>query len=233
MAIDLARSAALLGMVAFHLVFDLQMFGILPYGTTAEPFFYWHARLVAGSFLFLAGASLWLAHGAAIRWRSFWRRQARLVGAAALVSAGTYAAFPDYFVYYGILHAIALGSLIGLACLRLPAALVAGLGGLAIWASYALPSPLFDAPLLRFLGLATIPAETIDFEPVFPWIGPLLLGLAFAKTLSARGLWQHLHLPDSPRLRQLSWPGRHSLPIYLLHQPILIGLLYALIFLMA
>lgn len=233
LALDLARSAALLGMVAFHIVFDLQMFGYLPYGTTATPFFYWLARIVAGSFIFLAGVSLWLAHGQGIRWPAFWRRWIKLAAAAALVSAATYAAFPAYFVYFGILHSIAASSLIGLAFLRLPATVTAAAGAAIMVASYQLPSDAFNAPGLRFLGLATIPAETIDFEPVFPWVGPFLLGLAAARLASRFALWRHLALPSTRLLRALAWPGKHSLLVYLVHQPVLMGLIWAATYLMS
>lgn len=214
-------------MLAFHIVFDLQMFGHLPYGTTLHPVFYWHARLVAGSFLFLAGFSLWLAHGAGIRWPAFWRRWLRLVAAAALVSLATYAALPDYFVYFGILHCIAASSLIGLLVLRLPALAVAGLGAAIMAASYILPDPAFNAPLLRFLGLATEPALTVDFEPLFPWVGPFLLGLASARLAEQSGLLPWLALPETRLVRRLAWPGQHSLALYLIHQPILIALIWS------
>ena len=226
LGLDIARSAALLGMVCFHIVFDLQMFGHLPFGTTLHPVFYWHARLVAGSFLFLAGVSLWLAHGQGIRWPAFWRRWIKLVAAAALVTVATYVALPEYFVYFGILHCIAASSLIGLFALRLPAAAVAALGAVIMVASYILPDPAFNAPLLRFIGLATEPAMTVDFEPLFPWVGPFLLGLASAKWASARGLLHRLALSDTPVLRRLAWPGQHSLVVYLIHQPILIALIW-------
>jgi uncharacterized membrane protein len=226
LGLDIARSATLLGMVCFHIVFDLQMFGHLPFGTTLHPVFYWHARLVAGSFLFLAGVSLWLAHGQGIRWPAFWRRWIKLVAAAALVTVATYVALPEYFVYFGILHCIAASSLIGLFALRLPAAAVAALGAVIMVASYILPDPAFNAPLLRFIGLATEPAMTVDFEPLFPWVGPFLLGLASAKWASARGLLHRLTLPDTPVLRRLALPGQHSLMVYLVHQPILIPLIW-------
>ena len=213
-------------MVCFHIVFDLQMFGHLPFGTTLHPVLYWHARLVAGSFLFLAGVSLWLAHGQGIRWPAFWRRWIKLVAAAALVTVATYVALPEYFVYFGILHCIAASSLIGLFALRLPAAAVAALGAVIMVASYILPDPAFNAPLLRFIGLATEPAMTVDFEPLFPWVGPFLLGLASAKWASARGLLHRLTLPDTPVLRRLALPGQHSLMVYLVHQPILIALIW-------
>ena len=114
-AIDLARTVALVGMAVFHFTFDLEMFGLVPPGTTTTGGWAVFARLIAGSFLFLAGLSLVLAHGEGIRWRAFGVRMAKVAGAAALVTAGTYAAFPHAFVFFGILHSIALASLMGLA----------------------------------------------------------------------------------------------------------------------
>ena len=205
LGLDIARSLALLGMVAFHIVFDLQMFGHVPFGTTLHPFFYWHARLVAGSFLFLAGLSLWLAHGAGIRWPAFWRRWIRLAAAAALVTIATYAALPDYFVYFGILHSIAASSLIGLMVLRLHALAVAGLGAAIMAGSYILPDPAFNAPLLRFLGLATEPAMTVDFEPLFPWSVRSFWALPWASLPIATGSGPGSPCPTRPSCA--AWPG--------------------------
>lgn len=214
-------------MVAFHLVFDLQMFGLVPFGTTATPFFYWHARIVAGAFLFLSGVSLWLAHGQGIRWASFWRRWVKLAAAAALVTAATRIAMPDYYVFFGILHCLAASSLLGLLFLRLPALAIAAAGVAVMAASYHLPSEAFNAPFLRFLGLSTIPALTVDFEPLFPWFGPFLLGLASAKLASRLSLWYLLTMPETRVTRALAWPGQRSLAIYLIHQPVLMGLIWA------
>ncbi len=214
-------------MIAFHLVYDLQMFGLLPYGTTLHPFFYWHARIVAGSFLFLAGASLWLAHGTGLRWPAFWRRWGKLVVAALLVTLGTYAAFPAYFVYFGILHCIAICSLIGLAFLRLPALVTAASGAAIMAASYHLPASAFNAAGLRFRVRATLPAESADFEPIFPWLGPFLIGLAAAKLASRHKLWPILALPQTALTHAIAWPGQHSLAVYLIHQPLLLGLIWA------
>ncbi len=226
LALDIARTAALLGMIAFHTVFDLQMFGLAPYGTTATPFFYWHARSVAGAFLFLSGVSLWLAHGRAIRWPAFWHRWGKLAAAALLVTVATRAALPQYYVFFGILHCLAVCSLLGLATLRLPVLVIASLGIAIMTASYHLPSPLFDAPALRFLGLSTVPALTVDFEPLFPWFGPFLLGIACAKLASALSLWPRFHIAKTPLVQKLAWPGQHSLAVYLIHQPVLMGLIW-------
>ena len=222
--LDALRSAALLGMVAFHLSYDLLMFGVIPASYAQTSAFYFHARIVAGSFLLLSGVGLWLAHSQTIHWRAFGRRFAKIAAAAALVTLATRVAMPDYYIYFGILHAIALYSLLGLATLRLPAAVTAALAAAFIAGSYWGQSPNFNAPLLRFLGLATDPAWTMDFEPVFPWFGAVLLGIALGKIGGQLGLWSRLSRLALPSA--LTWPGRHSLAIYLIHQPILMGLVW-------
>lgn len=228
LALDLARTAALLGMAAYHFLYDLQMFGLLPPDYAVSGWLYWHARIVASSFLGLVGISLWLAQGQGIRWPAFWRRWVKVAAAAVLVSIGTRIAVPEAWVFFGILHAIALFSLLALAFLRLPWPVTLATGLAVIWASYALPSEAMNAPLLRFIGLHTEPTWTVDFEPVFPWFAPVLIGLALGKLGSNLGVWQRLaRWPQSqtPAIAALAWPGRHSLIIYLLHQPILFGLI--------
>ncbi len=216
---------ALVGMFAFHFRFDLILFGLLPQKIIATPFFYWHARIVAGSFMTLAGLSLWLAHGQTLRWPAFWRREAKLASAAALVSLGTYLALPDDWIFFGILHSIALGSLLALPFLRLPAPITLLCGALVIGAATVLP-PLvqWNHPALRFIGLQTLQTPTMDLEPLLPWFGLMLLGLGLGRALAPFA--PYAALPDTKLIRALAWPGRSSLVIYLVHQPILMAAIW-------
>lgn len=227
-ALDIARTAALLGMATYHFLYDLQMFGLVPPEFAVSGWLYWHARVVASSFLGLVGISLWLAHGQAIRWPAFWRRWLRVVAAAGLVTLGTRIALPEAWVFFGILHAIALFSLLALPFLRLPWVVTAMAGGAVIWASYALPTEAMNAPLIRFIGLHTEATWTVDFEPLFPWFAPVLIGVALGRLGTGIGLWARLAKWPAQATRLiglLAWPGQHSLIIYLLHQPILFGLI--------
>jgi uncharacterized membrane protein len=226
-ALDLARAAALGAMALFHFVFDLELFGLVAQGTTLQPGWRWLAYLTAGSILFLAGVSLWLAHGAAIRWQGFWRRFAMIAGAALVITAGTAIALPDAFIFFGILHAIAASSLLGLVVLRLPTLALVALGAAVLALPQLARFPLFDAPWFWWSGLQDVGIRSVDYVPLFPWFAPFLFGLAAAKLMARAGLWARLARWQAPRaLAPLAWAGRHSLIIYLAHQPVLIALIW-------
>ncbi|MCX8507349.1 MAG: heparan-alpha-glucosaminide N-acetyltransferase [Rhodobacteraceae bacterium] len=228
-ALDLARTLALIGMVRFHFGFDLESFGVIAPGTMESGFWWVFARIVAGSFLFMAGISLWLAHGQGIRWRGFVKRLVMIMAAAALVTWATHAALGEQFVFFGILHSIALSSLIGLVFLRVPALLTLLAAAAAAAAPDYLRSPAFDAPWFWWTGLSDRPFFAVDYVPTLPWLAPVLAGIAFGRIDSHRGLWDRLrtHTPG-PVLHALTWPGRHSLAVYLIHQPVLITILTAM-----
>jgi uncharacterized membrane protein len=216
-------------MVAFHFVVDLELFGHVPSGTTLSGGWPWFARLVAGSFLFLAGVSLWLAHGRGIRWRPFLRRLGVLALAAAGITLATWLAMPERFVFFGILHSIAVCSVLGLAFLRLPAGATLAAAVLVLLAPGVLRSEAFDAPALFWLGLSTWRPTTMDFEPVFPWLAPCLAGIAAARAADRAGMLDRLSRrpADTAVARALAWPGRNSLWIYLVHQPVLIAAVWS------
>jgi uncharacterized membrane protein len=220
--LDIARTLALVAMGIFHLIWDLTMFGVLPPQTSRSVVMRLSAQIIAGSFLFLSGVSLWLAHRDGIRWRPFLRRLALLCMAALAVSLATRIAMPQAWVRFGILHAIALSTLIGLAFLRAPLAILGGVA-LFVLAVGQLRLAAFDGPLWIWTGLGRQRPWMLDYEPIFPWLGICLLGL-----LAARLFLRDRVAAGSPgRLTTvLSWPGRHSLAIYLIHQPILFALAY-------
>src|SRR5580704_11149664 len=119
-AIDAARGVALAAMVVFHFAFDLDSLGLAALDVGGDPRWRWFARLIAGSFLALSGMSLVIAHAKGMRWEAYLRRLAILAGAAVTVTLATWLMMPREFIFFGILHSIAVASVIGLAFLRLP-----------------------------------------------------------------------------------------------------------------
>ena len=210
-------------MVVFHFTFDLQMFHQIPPGTVESLPWVIFARSVAGSFVFLAGVSLVLAARDGLRWPAFWRSTAVVAVAAMVVSVATWFAVRPGFVFFGILHMIVVGRVLGLAFLRVPP-LLTGLAGIVVWAlPYLVQAPMFDTRWLAWIGFAENPPFSVDLEPIFPWLGPFLLGMAVAGL--AQGALRSGALVN-PLARGLAWAGRHSLRIYLIHQPVLMGALW-------
>jgi uncharacterized membrane protein len=226
-ALDLARGFALAAMAVYHFAWDLEFFGYAPPGMTALGGWKLFARCIASSFLFLVGVSLFLAHAQRIRWPGFLRRLAMVAGAAAAISVATYFAVPGAFIFFGILHQIALASLLGLAFLRLPALLTLAVAVAVIVAPTFLRSTLFDQPAWWWVGLSTVRHRSNDYVPLFPWFGAVLIGIAAAKIAGAAGLFPRL---AEVRFGRWSAPfgffGRHSLAFYLIHQPVLFAALW-------
>ena len=228
--IDIVRGLALLAMASYHFIWDLEMFGYAAQGTAATGWPKLYARGIASSFLFLVGFSLVLAHQSRFKPKSFGKRLATIVGAAALVSIGTYFAFPQAFIFYGILHSIAVSSVAALVFLRLPALVTLAIGiGVIALPNYFV-SPVFDADWLVWTGLSERIPRSLDFVPFFPWFGPVLIGVAAGDLAKRFGVLKSLaDLPKVPAIisRPMSFISRHSLAFYLVHQPILIALIWA------
>jgi uncharacterized membrane protein len=229
LALDFARGIAIIAMAVFHFTWDLEFFGFVERGLTLTIEWKSFARSIATSFLFLAGFSLVLGHGKAIRIRSFVKRFAMVAGAAAIISIATYQAMPQAPIFFGILHSIATASVIGLFFLRLPAIILVLTAIAVIIAPFYLRSEFFDAPLLWWVGLnANIPISN-DYVPILPWFAPFLLGMAFAKYIVDRDFFSTVKQwkNNNFAIRLLAFLGRHSLITYLLHQPILLGIVWA------
>jgi uncharacterized membrane protein len=223
-AVDLARGTALLAMVAYHLSWDIAFFGLVGWDMQDGPFWIVTGSAIAGSFLFLVGVGLALAAAGGLDRRRFLLRLLRVAAGAATISVATWFLLPDAWIFFGILHAIALFSVLGLAFLPLPAWLTALAGAAVIVLPQFVADPVFDRPWLFWVGLGAAPPVSNDYEPLFPWFGPVLLGIAAGRRWLAAGA-------PGGGLRGgavgcgLRWAGRHSLAVYLLHQPTLIGLL--------
>ncbi|MEP1932714.1 MAG: heparan-alpha-glucosaminide N-acetyltransferase [Roseibium sp.] len=224
--LDVARGLAVVAMAIYHFSWDLSWFGFVDWSVSQGQGWRIFAACIAGSFLFLAGISLDLAHHQGIKWRSFWKREAIIIAAAVVVSAVTFFTFGDSFVRFGILHSIAAASLIALPFSRLPLATTVAAAAIFLsmpmWAS----APFFDGPLWLWTGLGNTGHASVDYVPVAPWASVTLMGVAVSSFARKFDLWPKLSVFrfDGLAGKISRWLGRHSLPIYLLHQPVLYGL---------
>ena len=228
--IDIARGVAIIAMVAYHLCWDLSYFRFIAADVGYDPQWVVIARTILSTFLFLVGVGLVLGHGETIRWRAFWRRWIWLAAGALVITIGTYIAFPDSFVYFGVLHAIALFSLLALPFLRAPLWLVIAVALGVIGLSFVFSDALFNEKLFSVLGFWQIPPPTNDLVPIFPFFGVTLLGFAATRLVLRSSLAAKLAAiqPTGRLPKLLGVLGRWSLLIYVLHQPLLLGMIYPL-----
>jgi uncharacterized membrane protein len=222
--VDVLKGVAIIAMIVYHFAWDLSAYQLIGADVTNELGWRLFARSIAGAFLILVGVNLVLSLRKGFRAGPYFRRLAIILAAALLVSLGTWWLDPDTFVFFGILHLIFVASILGLPFVRAPVWLALAVAVLCLAAPHFLKSPFFDSPLWYWLGLSTAPPPTVDYVPVLPWLGVVLIGVAIGRLVLANpgfGLWQW---QGKGRLsRALAFAGRWSLAIYLIHQPILIG----------
>jgi uncharacterized membrane protein len=226
--VDAARGVAIAAMIVFHTAWDLSFLRLIATPVGTDPAWQAFAMGIAGSFLALVGVGLVLAHGRVLRPRAFLRRLATVALAALAVTGATWLAFPESFIYFGILHMITLGSVLALPFLRAPLPLVVAAAAVVLALPWFVRFPALDGRAFGWIGLSADVPPSNDFEPLFPWLAPVLVGVALARIVLA-SRWREPLAAWRPRGavgRGLARAGRWSLVIYLVHQPILLGVLY-------
>jgi len=221
--LDLARGAAVLAMFGYHFAWDLTLFGFTDWPVQAHPWWLAYRTTVLSSFLAIAGIAAVQAPPLTGRKARFARRLGRLCAAGGAVSLLTYLAFPSSYVFFGVLHCLAALSLLGVAARGLPAALLLAAAGLALALPEFARHPALGQDWLAWLGLAPTPPASVDYVPLLPWAAAYLAGLALGRRLAGVA-WR----PGGPLAAGLGWAGRHSLLLYLVHQPVFLAMLAGL-----
>jgi uncharacterized membrane protein len=222
--LDITRTLAIVLMVIFHFIYDLKFFGYIEWNTPDGAGWQQFRWVIISLFFLCLGISLKLAHHKGFRGNKFLKRLAQILVSALLISVATYFAIPSNWIFFGVLHFLAFASCTVVWFVKMPKlSFVIGLVFLLVGAFQLVPSrwPFH----LLFDGL---PKYTNDYVAIFPWLGMVFLGVTIAHSrcfmsdpLAAALKKRNLNMPAS-----LTWPGQHSLSIYVLHQPIMMGLLY-------
>jgi uncharacterized membrane protein len=253
--IDAMRGVAIITMIVYHLMWDLWYWGVAPNLVLWEGFWKYWQRFTCGTFLILVGVSMTLVYRrererrgpqARLFPKFFWRGL-RIFGLGLILTVVVWAAgigFDDF----GILHLIGISTILAYPLLRFKWL------NFGLWIAFSLAgkvvewvhwngmywtpqlggwtgSPIWiDGRWLAPLGITPNHYPAVDFFPLIPWFGVVLLGVWFGNWFYVDNR-RRIALPNWGGLgpvRFLEFLGRHSLVIYLVHQPLLLLILYLL-----
>ncbi len=237
--IDLLRTLAILMMIVYHAAFDLRAF----YGWDIDVLHgvWWRlARSTATLFLVLVGASFVLSwhRWATPRGRSrpaptemmhdmypkYFRRAMFILACAMLVTLVTYFFDPHTYVRFGILHLIAVSTLL------LPLFIFFKewnvlIGAIVVAIGMLIKGTIVPTPILLPFGFLPPNFDTIDYFPLLPWLGLVLMGMGLGHFFYVRQKIPLIPHSDGKYWKWLTFTGRHAFIIYLLHYPILVVIL--------
>lgn len=209
--LDILRAIAVIWMIIFHVSYDMRMFGMNNIDF-AQGFWFAFPRIIAGTFLFCVGIALNYTHREKVKTSALFKRLKQLGISALLVSIGTYFTFRSQWIYFGTLHCILAGSLLGAFFVhRRKAALV-----VMIFLLFLQYVAGFD---IKWVS-SVLQRPSMDFIPIYPWFWVILAGLLLGPYLSRIPFLMTLKTP-----KFFDFLGRHSLVIYLVHQPLIFGAL--------
>ena len=233
--IDFLRGVAIILVIGYHLLYDLGDYvGIsrfLGWSTNLSTVAWTIAQhFFAGLFVLLSGVSSTLT-------RSNTRRGWRLLAVALALTLATYLIAvwlhlfdPSDTIIFGILHCLAVSMLLyGAVFKKLSAAanalLGAGIIGLAAFQPILKKALVIRSNWLIPFGLPSPGFSSLDYFPLIPWLGVFLIGAALGRTLYSK---KKSLLPWRMPANFVNFAGRHSLLIYIVHQPLIMGILYLL-----
>ncbi len=229
--IDLLRTIAIFLMVIYHILFDLEFL----YGSSSidlsVPFWKTFQVCSASLFLILVGISFVLsyqrtaANPGKLVYRKYLRRGLRIIGYGVLISLTTYIFDTQTYVRFGILHLIGVSVLVLPFFYRLKEYNIV-IGILSICIGKYVSTIFIHSSLLLPFGITYTGFQTIDYFPLFPWFGVVLIGVAIGHFFFVRNPhWRTKRLDQFLRHRSIGiigLPGRYSLLIYLIHQPLIL-----------
>ena len=231
--LDWLRGFSILLMVIYHFCYDLDFFG---YIDTAFGKNYWipFRYVIVIGFLSLVGVSLVLVHGQGIRWKSMKKRTFQMALACIAVTGSSYFVDQNKLTVFGILQFILLASWLALPFLKYYRTAFV-VGSLVFVLGHLVKTPSLDPIWFHWLGMVETKRPALDYVPLFPWFGIVLIGVTLGHWLINTEQGKKVALFEVGKIKGLGvvskWmelSGQHSLIIYLVHQPLMFGIFYAI-----
>lgn len=234
--IDTLRGVAIVMMIIFHLMWDLWAYQVMPDLILYAGFWKYFQRTTASLFIVLVGVSMTVSYRRARLsgttdglFRKFLVRGLRIIGIGVALAVGMWF-FGNGFAHMGVLQLIGFSIIAGYPFLRFKWL------NLVLWMVFNAVGWLFivisnlgmvETQWLVFFGLTPRTYAPPDFFPIFPWFGVVLLGI-FIGNMAYDDNGRRFPLPDWGNFLPFYWLqflGRHSLLIYVIHQPALVVIL--------
>ena len=218
--IDSLKGLAIVLVIFFHGIFDLGYFAHLAINSDS---FFWVGRIGALLFIILSGLCLAICYEKKYPLSSLLKRSGLLFILGICITLVTHFFLGEGTILFGILHFLAVAPLIVYWLLPF---LLTALGILSILASYL--SIQVSHSYLIWLGISPPFFYSLDYFPLIPWLGIYIVGVLLGLRLYENGR-QQVVLPDLSQysvFRPFTFLGRHTLLLYMLHQPLLVGLMY-------
>jgi uncharacterized membrane protein len=234
--IDFLRGFAIILMIFFHILYDLNFFSITNFRIYSGIILY-IARLSASIFVILAGISLSISYSKSknrVKTNDiilkFIKRGLKILFLGMIISVITWFYIPRGFVVFGILHFIGTSIILSLIFIRYRFINII-FGLFFIIVGFYLKSLTFDFNILIPLGFIPNNFWTIDYFPLFPWFGIFLIGVSIGNIIypDFKRKYEIKDLSKNLLIKSFCFLGRNSLLIYFIHQPIIIGIITILL----
>jgi len=214
--LDAYRGLCVLVMVVYHGAFDLAVYGYIPLSLLINSVMNVIHPIFAGSFVLMSGATCRFS-------RNNLKNAVVLGLTAAGVSLGTRLFTPDMFISFGILHFFASATLIYSLLGRLferAEKILAPVFAAVFAVLYTVFPVNIQTSGLAFLGFSIAKYYSGDYYPIIPWIFLFFVGTYTGGLIKNGRMPKALYSLSCPPLEKI---GRHSLLIYIVHQPVLYG----------
>lgn len=227
--IDFWRGLAVIGMIIYHIVFDLEFTFGIGLNLIDSYLFERFADIVLVSFLLLVGFSTYIIYNRSAAYSLFISKQFKRIlltfVSAFIVSVATYIFDKAYFVFFGVLHLITISMIVLLFLARYRRTLLIVSLLIFVVTHYV---GAYNNLFFNVLGLGNLNITTFDFVPVFPWLAFPFLGFVFGDFILNFAKWLNPYF--SGKFGFVLALGRNSLKVYILHQPLVLALLYFVFF---
>ncbi|UGV40997.1 DUF1624 domain-containing protein [Methanococcoides orientis] len=235
--IDLLRGIAIIMMVGFHLLYDINHMGAYDINLASGAGFIF-GRLSAILFIIIVGISLSLSNSRKKRIHDpenglmkYTKRGVKIFLWGMIITAGSYIFLRDGVIVFGILHFIGVAIILAYPFLRYKVANLMLAIPVIVIGSW-MQTFAIGSTWLFWLGLRSDGFHSYDYFPLFPWFGILLLGIFLGNSLypdynRTSPISRMPNISDLLPVKTLCYMGERSLMIYLFHQPVLVILLYA------